>query len=408
MPLKRVILKSIHGLRVSCVALAAFQLSRGGAFAAPIQAAEEAQSSQLRTRSPIKHVIVIIGENRTFDHVFATYKPKDGETVDNLLSKRIINEDGTPGPNYSLGVQYSAIASNSDKYQVSPMARSLYETLPPPLVGGPTTAPFSTILAARDAENGLALGYYKYLTTGGTGQKSGTRDQRIPNVNSLPPGPFQLTSSTMPYDAYTASPVHRFYQMWQQLDCNMYYATVWNASGCQADLFPWVETTVGAGTNGKAQPPNFNRESTGEGSTAMGFHNVLQGDAPYLTQLANNYAMSDNYHQAVMRGTGANHIMLGTGDAIWFSDSNGNPAVPPHKQLVAAGTPNGGVVDEIENPNAAPGTNNWYTEDGYGGGSYGSSSYGGGSYSNCSNSAMPGVTSVLTRHPQSSICSKVS
>ena len=32
-----------------------------------------ADSSQ--TTSPIKHVIVIIGENRSFDHVFATYKP---------------------------------------------------------------------------------------------------------------------------------------------------------------------------------------------------------------------------------------------------------------------------------------------------------------------------------------------
>jgi len=396
MPLKKVILKSIHGLRVSCVALAAFQLSLGGAFAAPFQAAEEAQSSQARTRSPIKHVIIIIGENRSFDHVFATYKPRNGETIDNILSKRIINEDGTPGPNYSLAVQYSAVDTYRDKYQVSPMNRSLYRTLPPALVGGPTTAPFSTISAAREAENGLALGYYKYLTTGGTGQKSGTPDQRIPNVNDLPPGPFQLTSSTLPYDSYTNSPVHRFYQMWQQLDCNMYYATVWNPSGCQADLFPWVEVTVGAGANGKARPTDFNLQSTGEGSTAMGFLNVLQGDAPYLTQLANNYAMSDNYHQAVTGGTGANHIMLGTGDAIWFSDSNGDPAVPPHKQLVAAGTPNAGVVDEIENPNAASGTNNWYTQDGYGGGSYGSPSYGGGSYSSCSDSDMPGVTSVLT------------
>ena len=35
--------------------------------------------------------------------------------------------------------------------------------------------------------------------------------------------------------------------------------------------------------------------------------------------------MSDNYHQAVHGGTGANHIMLGSGDAIWFSDGKGNP-----------------------------------------------------------------------------------
>jgi phospholipase C len=32
-------------------------------------------------------VIVLIGENRTFDHVFATYVPKQGESVSNLLSK---------------------------------------------------------------------------------------------------------------------------------------------------------------------------------------------------------------------------------------------------------------------------------------------------------------------------------
>ena len=75
-----------------------------------------------------------------------------------------------------------------------------------------------------------------------------------------------------------------------------------------------------------------------------------------------------------MGGTGANHIMLGTGDAIWYSDGNGNPPMPPHNWYIAAGSPNAGIVDEIENPEPLPGTNNWYTEDGYGGGSYGSPS----------------------------------
>ena len=127
----------------------------------------------------------------------------------------------------------------------------------------------------------------------------------------------------------------------------------------------------------------------------MGFYNVLQGDAPYLKSLADNYAMSDNYHQAVMGGTGANHIMMGTGDAIWFSDRpRSTPRCRPHNQLVGIGSKNQGIVDEIENPNAQPGTNNWYTEDGYGGGSYGSPPYGGGSYSNCSDSDAPGVFPV--------------
>lgn len=383
--------KLLHRLRTCCATLSAFQLALGSVWASPPQAAPEPP-----TRTPIKHVIVIIGENRTFDHVFATYKPKDGQSIDNLLSKGIINEDGTPGPNYSLAVQYSAIDNHEDGYQTSPMDKSLYPTLPAPLVGGPKSPLFSTVAEAEAAENGLAPDYYKYLTTGGTGQTKGTPDARIPGVNDLPPGPFQLSFSTFPYDAYAASPVHRFYQMWQQLDCNADYADEWNPSGCEADLFPWVEVTIGAGSNGQPRAKNFNLESTGEGSTAMGFYNVLEGDAPYLKELADTYAMSDNYHQAVMGGTGANHIMLGTGDAIWFSDGNGGPAVPPHNQFVAAGTANAGVVDEIEDPNAASGTNNWYTEDGYGGGSYGHSSFGGGTYSNCSDSDAPGVSAVLT------------
>jgi phospholipase C len=69
--------------------------------------------------------------------------------------------------------------------------------------------------------------------------------------------------------------------------------------------------------------------------------------------------------------------------------------MPPHNQFIAAG-PNSGTVDEIENPNAAPGTNNWYTEDGYGGGSYGSPSYGGGTYSACADITQPGVAPIVT------------
>jgi len=46
-------------------------------------------------RSPIKHLIVIIGENRSFDHIFATYVPPSGEQVWNLLSEGIIQSDGS-------------------------------------------------------------------------------------------------------------------------------------------------------------------------------------------------------------------------------------------------------------------------------------------------------------------------
>ena len=50
------------------------------------------------TATPIKHVIVIIGENHSFDNVFATYQPPRGQTVRNLLSEGIVTASGDPGP----------------------------------------------------------------------------------------------------------------------------------------------------------------------------------------------------------------------------------------------------------------------------------------------------------------------
>jgi phospholipase C len=94
---------------------------------APIAAAAAAQSGSNdgNTTTPIKHVIVIIGENRTFDHLFATYQPlnKD-ETVLNLLSQGIVNADGTPGPNYSSVAQFQA--QDTTTYQLSPSGKSQY------------------------------------------------------------------------------------------------------------------------------------------------------------------------------------------------------------------------------------------------------------------------------------------
>ncbi len=78
----------------------------------PVAAANQHRSHQ--TRTPIKHVIVIIGENRTFDHVYATYKPRHGQFISNLVSKGIVNQDGTPGWNYSRSAQYSAL--DNDEY----------------------------------------------------------------------------------------------------------------------------------------------------------------------------------------------------------------------------------------------------------------------------------------------------
>ncbi|MDE2088749.1 MAG: phosphoesterase, partial [Gammaproteobacteria bacterium] len=50
---------------------------------------------EVHTATPIKHLIVIIGENHSFDNVFGTYRPRHGQTVWNLLSEGIVNANGT-------------------------------------------------------------------------------------------------------------------------------------------------------------------------------------------------------------------------------------------------------------------------------------------------------------------------
>ena len=394
---------ALRAVRAGLAYAAIFQLALGNVFAAESPQGQTSRDSD--TTSPIKHVIVIIGENRSFDHVFATYVPKNGQKVWNLLSEGIVKADGTPGPNFTKVSQQAASDQAPDAFMLNPPKNTFPKSvLPAPLVGGPTDSYVAndSLTLAIASENGLPSSYYGYLVTGGSGQVSKTPDQRISNVNALPPGPFQLTNGdTFTYNSYAASPVHRFYQMWQQLDCSVAHITAENPSGCDARLFPWVEVTVGAGTNSIKQPANFSTEysptavTTGEGSTSMGFYNVQNGDVPYFKSLADTYAMSDNFHQSVDGGTGANHIMLGHGDMIYYSDGKGHAALPPHNIVVPNGAAaNSGVVDEVENPNPSLGTNNWWKSDGYGGGSYGSPSYGGGSYTNCHDETQPGVKQI--------------
>jgi phospholipase C len=420
--------KSMDYLRIGLTSLALFQFSVGGPLASSVQAQEATpaktqQSNDGNTTSPIKHVIVIIGENRSYDHVFATYVPKHGQTTRNLLSEGIVNADGTPGPNFKKAEQLAATDSTPDAFLLDPPKQQFPNNqLPSPLVGGAETAtgapavsyiPGNSLALAEASENGLppanAFPYYQFLVSGGTLLAHKTPDTRITNVNSLPAGPFQLTNGgSFTYNAYAASPVHRFYQMWQQLNCSLEHSSFENPSGCNAKLFSWVEVATGAGSskelNGLPLPADFSTEwapsptvTTGEGSTALGFYNVQQGDVPYFKFLADNFAMSDNFHQSVNGGTGANHIMFGHGDALWFSDGNGHPLQPPHGVATGGTTPadTPTVLDEVENPNPQMNTNNWYTEDGYGDGSFGSPAYGGGSYSDCSDPTQPGVSTVV-------------
>src|ERR1700727_3937746 len=191
MSVKRLASSGLHCLRVGLASVVMFQLTIGASVAS---AATPQTAADTETASPITHVIVIIGENRSFDYVFATYKPKHGETVNNLLSEGIItldsNKNAIPGPNFNQAQQL--FATDTDTFLLTPPTQEFpSNVLPAPLVGGPsgsagyfsgsnpcgTTPAISALKCAEVSETGLpSTQYYHFLASGGTGLKSKTPD----------------------------------------------------------------------------------------------------------------------------------------------------------------------------------------------------------------------------------------
>jgi phospholipase C len=385
MKFKNVATHAGNGLRVGLASLALLQFSVG----VPVVTAHDGQNGNQNEdrkddRTPIKHVIVLIGENRTFDHLFATYVPKNGESVKNLLSEGIINADGTAGPHFSKAAQFHAVApfktsyySSLDSHDKAPYTILPEPTLnfsPSPATGEPPPFPAATPLNLLGVvEPSLEAADLALLFTGASGATQTAElpdfDARIQNFNSLPNGPFPLKGATLPYDSYTGDTTHRLFEMWQQSDCSVRNATRANPSGCLNDLYPFVITSY----TSEPDPNSFplpNQVDDNGGGNSMAFYNMQAGDVPVLKELADEYSMSDNYHQAVMGGTGANHVMLGSGDAIFWSDGNGNPTAPPAAVLA--------------NPNPLPGSNNQYTVDiGFNG-----------NFAECADSAQPGIDPI--------------
>src|SRR5712671_373215 len=321
---------------------------------------------RVKTATPIKHVIIIVGENRSFDHLFATYKPKSRhERVLNLLSEGIVNAEGSPGPHFAKGQQFKIVsAPNGGKFFSSAgmVHKQLYTTLPAPDVGGVgSVSPYAGILSIPGGNPGLPPEDQFLFATGGTGLSFTLGpDTRIANVNNLPPGPFQLTGPTMPYDAFTGDTIHQYFQMVQQMDCaiDKEHVSHRNPTGCLHDLQSAVTTTY-------STPPTGTPHDTGQ---TMAFFNMQQGDAPLFKSLADEYTMSDNYHQPVLGGTGPDSQPLGFADQVFFSDGNGNPATP--------------AAAHIYNADPQAGTLNLYTHLAQ--------------WFNCSDEAQPGIGAITS------------
>jgi phospholipase C len=346
-------------LSVSAVALAALGPSSG-------------RAGDSGTRTPIKHVIVLIGENRTFDHVFATYKAKHGQSLSNLLSRGIIDAQGLPGVNATDAEQFTVntplsmhyfMGTGFTKTPYSPYlptpelgaapnhAISLTELTTDPTGVQPPFGPTITNPQLASLEPSLEKSDLFLLRTGATGAPGTTGpDTRVATYNTLPNTVFQLTGPTLDYDSYTGDMVHRFFHMWQQSDCNLSNATPANPAGCLNDLYPYVGIARGDDS----------------GANSMGFYNVQEGDAPVFKKLADQYTLSDNFHQSVMGGTAANHVALGTGDAIFWTTFNGL-STPP--------------ASTIANPDPQSPNSDKYTADKQ--------------WTNCSDTAQPGIAPIV-------------
>jgi phospholipase C len=343
--------------------------------------ANEAQSSDaaslVGTQSPIKHVIILIGENRGTDHTFGVYKPKGrGQTISNIFSKGIVNEDGSPGPHFALAQQFQVKPQSTYFIGAPDKAKTAYGNrgqMPQPNTNGApvaqaaTGAPFIPAVLAAAATLDPSPDFNPLtdtiLTTGFTSLASDSLDTRVPDAGILPNGPFVLQGMNLSDDDYTGDMTHRFYQAWQQSDCSVANATRANPTGCLNDLFPFVMATYALNdSNTPAVQGNFS-----EGNE-MGFYDAEQEEASTLKTLADRFSLSDNFHQSFQGGTGANHFMFGTGDAAFWSDGNGNAIVPP--------------TNQIANPNPVTGTTNKYTADN--------------AFTNCSNFEQPGVAPIVS------------
>jgi phospholipase C len=329
------------------------------------------------TETPIKHVIILIGENRGTDHTFGVYKPKGkGQTINNILSNKVVNEDGSPGKNFASARQFMVTPQPLFYIGAPDKAKKAYGNtgqMPQPntngapkaqsLTGAPFPPDFIAVVAAADPSPDFGPLTDTILTTGATGLPADSVDIRIPGAGTLPNGPFVIQGPNISDDDYTGDSTHRFYQAWQQSDCSVKNATKANPSGCLNDLFPFVMATYAL--NDSVTPAVQGNFSEG---SQMGFYDAEQEQATTLKTLADRFSLSDNFHQSFQGGTGANHFMLGTGDAGFWSDGNGNAIAPP--------------ANQIANPNPVKGTTNKYTADN--------------NFTNCSNFEQPGVAPIVS------------
>ena len=247
---------------------------------------------------------------------------------------------------------------------MSPGQKKPYAVLPPALAGGPTTPFVTTIADAAAVENGLPPDYVHVPDHGrhGPGER---RDRHAPPEPDDPP--------PWPVPAHAGHPLRRVRgEPGAPLLPDVAAARLQRDAGDrrQPRRLPERPLPLGRGHHRRRQQRRgaagelHRRRRPARARRRWASTTSCRATSPYFKSLADTYAMSDNFHQSIEGGTGANHVALGTG-------------------LTRSGTATARATRSRRRPSRSrtripqAGTNNWYTQDGYSGGTY----------SNCSDSS---------------------
>ena len=243
-----------------------------GALSATDRGPELQASSGTRTPS-IEHLIVIVGENRSFDHLFGVYLPPSGAPIRNLWSQGIVMADGAPDPTSPKPPR------RSRKTGFRPFAWTSQTPGPP-----------------RSCPAGL-----------------------YPPPGQTRPAPARPA----PQRAIPDHPLPALWRLFGEPRAPVLPNVAADQRGTHGPLLPGSRSPRGrVRRTGSAAP----FPDCWDALIPLGFYNMAAGDAPFLKALADRYALADNYHQSIMGGSGANFVALVTGDAAWLSQPDGTPA----------------------------------------------------------------------------------
>jgi phospholipase C len=203
-------------------------LMSGGPAVADDGGGNMADGGDGKTATPIKHVIVLIGENHSFDNI-GMYRPREGQSVWNLASRGIVNSSGetmlnTKAQQFQIKLPLASAnyfidfhnTPGKTPYQLLPEPNTAYAPQKPTTPADWTNPNPNLVIAQAPFDEGtvpdstvptIEPSFEKedldLLRLGTTGLPMFSTDTRVTNYNKLLNGSFQLTGPNLAYHSFT-------------------------------------------------------------------------------------------------------------------------------------------------------------------------------------------------------------